>query len=188
MCFPNHDMTKMLNLRRRALLRAASGLLVGALPWGAVAIAAGLPRLQPLDGAQAPRLEDGGVDALASVSGRPVVLNFWASWCAPCVEEMPQLMALAGRRPDVAVLTVAVADSAAAVARFRDDWLMDLPVVLDPDQRISRAWGVRMLPTTIVLDHAHRRRHVVRGAADWSHPGLDPTFDRLLESSAGGQP
>lgn len=135
--------------------------------------------LRPVPARPAPPLAQriGGADALAPHAGKPVVVNFWATWCEPCREEMPALDQLRARRPDVAVLTVAVSDSAAKVRQFTENYLLDLPVILDPDQAQSRPWDVRVLPTTVVLDARHRVRYRAVGALDW----YDGTLDRLLD-------
>lgn len=106
--------------------------------------------------------------ALEKFRGKAVLVNFWASWCGPCRDEMPALVELDEREPGIALLTVAVADRAADTRRFLDDYLMEnLAVIADPDQAISRQWGVRTIPTTFVLDAEHRPRAFVRGEADW---------------------
>jgi hypothetical protein len=79
----------------------------------------------------------------------------------------------------VAVVTVAMADSKSKVEAFVADYLLDLPVVHDPDSVAGRAWGVRVLPTTLVLDAAHRVRYRAVGALDWESPALGALLDGL---------
>jgi thiol-disulfide isomerase/thioredoxin len=106
--------------------------------------------------------------ALEGVRGKAVMVNFWASWCGPCRDEMPALVELDEAEPGMVLITVAVADRAADTRRFLDDHLLDtLAVIADPDQAISRQWGVRTIPTTYVLDTTHQPRLRVRGEADW---------------------
>jgi len=171
---------------RRAIARTlVSGALLGPL-LPAPAMAGDFAELAPVAAAPAPALAASPQvpDALAALKGRPVVINFWATWCEPCRAEMPALDALRARRPDIAVLTVAVADSAANVRRFAEDYLLDLEVVLDPDQARSRSWGVRMLPTTVVLDADHRIRYRAAGPLDWHAPRLDTLLTGLAPRSA----
>lgn len=106
--------------------------------------------------------------ALDDVRGKAVLINFWASWCAPCRDEMPALVELDETEPELVLLTVAVADRAEDSRRFLDDYLIfNIPLIADPEQAIARQWGVRTLPTTYVLDTAHQPRLWVRGEADW---------------------
>ncbi|PKO82478.1 MAG: TlpA family protein disulfide reductase [Betaproteobacteria bacterium HGW-Betaproteobacteria-13] len=106
--------------------------------------------------------------ALDGVRGKAVMVNFWASWCGPCRDEMPALVELDEAEPGMVLITVAVADRAADTRRFLDDYLFDrLVVIADHDQAISRQWGVRTIPTTYVLNTSHQPRLRVRGEADW---------------------
>jgi thiol-disulfide isomerase/thioredoxin len=121
--------------------------------------------------------------ALDAARGKVVVVNFWASWCPPCRSEMPGLVDLDEREPGVVLVTVAVADREADTRRFLADNLLDaVTVVADPDQTLARAWGARMLPTTILLDARHRPRLRVRGEADWYDPALRAKVRALAES------
>ncbi len=112
-----------------------------------------------------------------------MLINFWATWCEPCRDEMPALYRLAvrGKSSGLVVLTVAVADNVNAVDKFLADVLPaqeSLPVLHDHNQVISRAWGVRMLPTTLLLDRRHRL--VARGLGELAWD--DPAFDHQLKS------
>ena len=124
--------------------------------------------------------------ALESVQGQAVLVNFWATWCAPCRVEMPALVNLVDAEPGLALVTVAVADRLADVRRFFDDHLLDPVVVADPEQVAARAWGVRYLPTTLLLDASHRPRYRVRGELDWNDPAVRSRVKTL--ASAGTTP
>ncbi len=88
---------------------------------------------------------------LTQYRGRPVILNFWATWCEPCKAEIPALQAVA-QSTTAAVIGVSVADPAEAVMAFRRAVPFDYPVALDSDQAIASAYRVRNLPTTYFLD------------------------------------
>jgi thiol-disulfide isomerase/thioredoxin len=160
--------------RLRALL--AAGLMAPVL-----ALAGSIAELKPVSPTPAPTLTErpGGPDVLESLRGRPVLVNFWATWCEPCRDEMPALDRLRERRPDVAVITVAMADSKVKVETFAKDYLLDLRIIQDPDQVAGRAWGVRVLPTTLLLDAAHNIRYRAAGALDWQAPALEAALNSL---------
>jgi len=117
--------------------------------------------------------------ALADLSGRPrglaqyrgkvVVVNFWATWCEPCRDEMPSLQRL-GRQmaaEPFAILAVNYGESDARVADFAKRFGLDFPVLLDPNQDAPRAWRVRVLPASFVVDRGGRVRYRVIGEIDW---------------------
>jgi len=121
-------------------------------------------------------------DLVAAQKGHPVVINFWATWCEPCREEIPQLQRLANRWHDqgLAVLTVVVADNLKRVEDVLWEGSVSLPVIDDREQGISRSWGVRALPATVVLDRNHRIRFRVTGAIDWDSPAVDQRLRPLF--------
>lgn len=112
----------------------------------------------PAPGLALPRLADGEVVSLEALRGSPVIVNFWASWCEPCVREMPALAAFARRRQDAAqVLAVNVGEDAATVRDFLNaNDARGLTVLLDGESRARDAWGVRGLPVTFLVDPAGR--------------------------------
>jgi thiol-disulfide isomerase/thioredoxin len=123
--------------------------------------------------------------ALASHRGHPVVINFWASWCEPCREEMPALQRFARhwRERGVTVITIAVADNATRARDFLWEIDVDLPVLDDHDQTLSRSMGARALPTTFMLDHQHRIRLRAQGVIDWASPAVDAQTQTLFKQS-----
>lgn len=147
----------------------------------AVAGAAGLNEERPVaaPGSTDPRL----AQQMSVHAERPLVINFWASWCEPCRDEMPALGRLPKRLSSsgVIVMTVAVADSESDVAKFMRDAQLSLPVLHDRDQRISRAWGVRLLPYTVVLDRRHRIVARAQGEIDWDDAAVIEAVRRLVE-------
>lgn len=106
---------------------------------------------------------------LADFRGKPVLLNLWATWCAPCVKEMPTLDALAAREGDrLQVLTISQDFDAAKVAPFfAEKKFRKLQPYRDPDLAFSTQLGVN-LPTTILYDAAGREIFRMSGDADWS--------------------
>lgn len=134
---------------------------------------------QPLPAVADARL----TDLLAQHRGSPLIVNFWASWCEPCREEMPSLQRLADRlrARGVSVLTVAVADKKDKAADFLWEASVTLPLLHDPEQAVARAWGVRTLPTTLILDRRHRIVARGRGAVDWDDAAVETKLQTLLK-------
>lgn len=106
---------------------------------------------------------------LAALRGRAVLINFWATWCAPCKEEMPTLQTLAELEGDrLVVLAVNVREPLPRVARWVQSAGLTFAVLPDPRGAITRAWGMTVFPTTVLVDTAGRAQRVVSGAVDWT--------------------
>ncbi len=125
---------------------------------------------------------DGRPHDLAAAAGRVVLVNFWATWCPPCVEELPSLQRLADRLgPEgLVVLTVDVGETAAQVRRFLADKAVRFPVLLDPEGAAFKRWEAYAFPTTLILDRRHRIRYAVFGALAWDAPEVVDTLRGLL--------
>ncbi len=115
---------------------------------------------------------DGAEFSLADYEGQFLVLNFWATWCAPCREEMPSLDALQQELggDDFAVVTVATGrNPLPAITRFFDEiGVTELPILLDPRQNLARDMGVLGLPITVLVSSDGREVGRLRGDADWA--------------------
>ncbi|MBS1301005.1 TlpA family protein disulfide reductase [Loktanella sp. SALINAS62] len=114
---------------------------------------------------------DGTTVSLADYAGKPVVINFWATWCAPCRVEMPHLSSLqTALGDDATVLTIATGrNDPAAIDRFFDEIGVDnLPKATDANQFMARAFGVLGLPATIIVDAQGQEIARLLGEADWS--------------------
>lgn len=129
-----------------------AALLVGFLVFVVADWVASGPR-PPLGQAPDFQLQDlaGGTATLAEYRGRTVVLNFWATWCAPCRAEIPELTAWAAANPEVPVVGVVVPSNegdrlAMIVERFRPGYR-----ILVADEATQRAYGVSVFPTTVVV-------------------------------------
>ncbi len=96
-------------------------------------------------------LSEGQGTTLAALQGRTVVINFWATWCAPCRREMPEFVALSQEDPEVVVLAVNVEEPLEVVRPFAQEFGLPFPVVLDPSGMVRRAYGVRGLPVTVFV-------------------------------------
>lgn len=123
------------------------------------------------------------VHRLADHAGQVVVLNFWATWCAPCREELPTLEALHRELggEGLTVLGVSVdGGGREPVQRFAERQALSFSVLHDPDQEVARSYGVVGYPTTVVIDRAGKIVLSEVGAWDWSHPDAVGWLRELL--------
>jgi thiol-disulfide isomerase/thioredoxin len=115
---------------------------------------------------------EGGQGYLADYAGKYVVLNFWATWCPPCLKEMPHLSALQSTMgsDSFAVVTLATGrNPPQAMQRFFDEiGVTNLPLHKDPRQEIARDMAVLGLPITVILNPEGQEIARMRGDADWS--------------------
>jgi len=162
-------------------------LLVTLIGFAIVATAADLSELEPWSG-NTPTLVlkdlDGKQHHLDDYRGKVVVLNFWATWCAPCVKEMPSLQTLAEHMSgeQFALLTVNFGEKPARIKPFLRKIGVDLTVLLDPDMAASRAWVKKGLPTTFIIGPDQRIRYRLLGDFDWAAPEVEQKLRQLLPS------
>lgn len=129
---------------------------------------------------------EGRPTSIADFAGTPTLVNLWATWCQPCLREMPSLQRLqaklAGR------LTVAAVSEDRAGAKLVNPFvaeqkLQDLKIYLDPKGDVARAFDVRGLPTSIVLDRAGRVVGKVEGPAEWDSDTMIRVLGPLLDDA-----
>jgi cytochrome c biogenesis protein CcmG/thiol:disulfide interchange protein DsbE len=118
---------------------------------------------------------------LGEFRGKIVVLNFWATWCAPCVEEMPSLVQLQQRFKDknVVVIGVSLDDNADAYHRFLKDYRIDFLTVRDPNKKTSNLYGTFKFPETYIIDRDGTVRRKFIGAVEWSQPEIVDYLNKL---------
>jgi thiol-disulfide isomerase/thioredoxin len=119
---------------------------------------------------------------LSAFKGKVVVLNFWATWCGPCVAEMPSLQTLSRRYADksLVVLGVNYHESTEKVKSFQRRYNIDFPLARDPWQEASAAWNVRILPESFVVDAEGKLRYRVTGEVDWASAEVAERLRPLL--------
>ena len=167
-------------LRAWLLAAAAAALCVVA----GAALAAG--ELKPWSGGATPPLAlrdlQGKEHRLSDYRGKVVVLNFWATWCVPCREEMPSMQRLQDKlagKP-FAILAVDYGEGPARVRDFLKKVPVRFTVLLDRDTSAASAWKVRVLPTTLVIDPGQRIRYSVIGDLEWDSPAVEGAIRKLL--------
>jgi len=99
---------------------------------------------------------NGELVSLSELRGRPVMLNFWATWCPPCRAEMPYIQAIyeawTGKSPGVIVLGINMRESPSKVREFMQSNNLSFPVLLDIEKNISTKYNVSAIPTTFFID------------------------------------
>ena len=129
----------------------------------------------------------GNPASLADFKGKPVVVNFWATWCEPCLREMPSLERLQTQL-DGRLTVLAISEDRAG-ARVVSPFLGKLElgkvkVYLDPKTEVGRAFNVRGLPTTVIIDAEGRVAGRVEGAAEWDSPKMLGALQPLLKPAS----
>lgn len=151
------------------------GLLVGDMKKLAVVEPVALPEAVLLDGADAEH-------SLAEYKGKWMVLNFWATWCAPCREEMPSLQRLAVAMPEIAVVPVATGrnDPAQITKFYAEAGVTSLPVLRDPKSGLARQMGVLGLPVTLIVDPEGNEVARLIGGAEWDSAAAQAVLAALM--------
>ena len=157
----------MAGRRRPLVLTAAAALIV--IVAGACGTGAG-------DDVQATDIEfellDGGTTTVGAYLDRPLVLNFFASWCTPCITEMPALESVHQQRPDVALVGLAVNDTPTRAREIVADTGVTYATGVDPNSAISNAYEILGMPTTLFI--------APDGEVVYQHTG-GLTFDQIAD-------
>ncbi len=113
--------------------------------------------------------DSGKMVTLASFRGRPVLVNFWATWCAPCIEEMPSLLRLQQKLGSLAILAVSEDRRGAELVDpfVQQHGVGKLAIYLDAKNEVGHAFGIEGLPTSVLIDRDGAIRGEVEGAAAW---------------------
>ncbi len=128
-----------------------------------------------------PDLKD-SMHSLSSYKGKVVLVNFWASWCPPCIYEMPELIRLKKQLVDqpFEILALNVGEKKYRVRKFVKLINFDLPVLLDTSQDNFNAWGVKTLPTSFLIDAKGNIRYRIRGNPDWQDKNTLAVIEQLI--------
>lgn len=127
---------------------------------------------------------EGGSATIADHAGRYVLVNFWATWCAPCRKEMPGLQALqqefGGEKFEVLTIATGRNPPQAMKKFFNEVGITALPLHTDPKQKLARQMGVLGLPVTVLLDPSGREIARLTGDAEWDSDSARAIFAALL--------
>jgi peroxiredoxin len=116
---------------------------------------------------------------LANYRGQVVLVNFWATWCGPCVLEMPSLLQLHHQLPNVAIIAISVDEDADAYASFVTRRHVDLITVRDPEEKAAKLFHTDMWPETYVIDRQGVIQRKFIGAQDWTSPEIQRYLSSL---------
>jgi peroxiredoxin len=158
-------------------------VLVGALGW---VVSGSLEEPITKVGDRAPQFsvktETGKTLTEINFGGKLLVLNFWAAWCAPCVQEVPSLEAfqqtMAGQ--GVVVLGVSVDTNPALYQRFREQFNVSFETARDPEWDIAARYGTFQLPETYIINSSGRVVQKVIAAQNWMDPAFLDSVKKLL--------
>jgi peroxiredoxin len=129
---------------------------------------------------------DGATIRLSDLRGKPVMVNFWASWCGPCRVEMPHIQASHAAHVDegLVVLGVNQSEPPPTVARFVDEFDLTFPIPLDSDGKVSKVYQTRALPTTFFIDASGTIRDTFTGPM--SSGLIESKLEMILSGKTSG--
>jgi thiol-disulfide isomerase/thioredoxin len=120
---------------------------------------------------------------------KALLINFWASWCTPCIRELPELMQLQQQYSGKAlqVITINVGESASHARQFAKSMRLDLPVLLDRDRATFKRWNGKVLPMSMLIDGSGTARYRAIGDPGWFDLATLEVIDEVvsIESSTG---
>jgi len=125
-----------------------------------------------------------GVLRLSDLRGKVVLLNFWATWCEPCREEMPSMERLHRAYKDRGLAVVAVSldsQGASVVKPFVKQFALTFPVGLDPKMAVRETYGVWAVPSTFLIDRSGKRVLFANGAREWDSKAAHALVESLLK-------
>jgi peroxiredoxin len=121
---------------------------------------------------------------LAEFKGKVIFLNFWATWCKPCEEEMPGMERLYRKYRDKGLVVLAISEDASgseAVAPFVKKHSLSFPIGLDPTMSLAGSYGVWALPSTFIIDRQGNRAHFANGPREWDGQAGQAFFESMLK-------
>ena len=145
--------------------------------------------LKPWPGGPPPALAlkdlDGRLHQLSDYRGKVVLINFWATWCVPCRDEMPSIQGLREKlegKPFV-VLAVNLDEPESRIRKFLSQMKLDFTILLDPERKAAKAWDARILPASFVAGPDGRIRYSLVGEINWEHEQVVSRIAELLPAT-----
>jgi len=134
-----------------------------------------------------PRLDAEGTQSLHDLRGRVVLVNFWATWCKPCEDEIPAMGRLYARLQGepFELLAISVDDDTEAIRAFRDRLGIRFPILLDPDEAVAHRYQTTGYPETILVDAEGRVVERYVGPKEWDTGDYERRIRRLLDEQRG---
>ena len=175
--------------RAKGWARLCSIALLLALANTAQAAQAGAGKLVATTASAAPALElrdmTGKLHRLGDYRGKVVLVNFWATWCEPCRDEMPSMRTLKQRidrtrKDDFIVLAVNYGENEIRIGSFLQEYALDFPILIDPFSEAWRAWKPGLLPASFLVGRDGRLRYRVLGELDWAGEEATRVVQSLL--------
>ncbi len=116
---------------------------------------------------------------MGRLKGKVVVLNLWATWCAPCVEELPSLLTLQQKLPNIAVVAVSTDQDDTVYRKFLVKHNVNVRTVRDADQKVNQMYGTVMIPETYIIDRQGVIRRKFIGAQNWTQADIVDYLNKL---------
>jgi thiol-disulfide isomerase/thioredoxin len=141
-----------------------------------------LPIVSASTAAKTPPLE---IQSLSALKGKVVFLNFWATWCGPCRDEMPSMEVIYKRfkNEGLEILAVNCEESQEDVIAFMANNGLTFPALLDEDGRVNGAYGIQAIPTTFLINRDGRIILRLVGSINWDTEKINPAIESLLNST-----
>ena len=127
----------------------------------------------------------GETQSLSDYRGKVVLVNFWASWCMPCVQEMPELTQLKQHLADqpFVILALNVGEGEKRVKHFAKRTSFDLPVLMDNSSKVFNEWKIEIMPTSFLIDASGRVRYRARGNPGWDNDQTLSLIENLIKET-----
>lgn len=120
--------------------------------------------------------------SLSQYRGQVVLVNFWASWCPPCIDELPSLLALHRRLPQLVVLGISIDQDPQAYHEFLKENHIDFPTIRDPSETVMHRYGTVQIPESYLIGRNGRILRKYVSAQDWTSPPILDTLESVLSS------